>query len=91
MTNPFFYGNTETTGLVRDLRPVDVSGGDDNLGGAKNVAIGLYITGAGDVVFTNADGTDRTVTVGALSHLLCSVATVKQTGTTATGIFAMMV
>ncbi len=88
-SNPFKSLDTNPTGLVRNWLSVTPADGADNVG-TNNVAIGLYITVAGDVTFTDVDGLDITVTVPANFILTCSVARVKATGTTATGIFALI-
>jgi len=89
MANPFKYLQNNPTGLIRNWVSVTPNDSTDNVG-TNNVAIGLYITGAGDVVFTDVDGNDVTATVPANFYLNCSVARVKSTGTTATGIFALI-
>jgi len=70
--------------------PVVLNDGADNVG-AGNVAIGLYITVGGTVVFLNKDDNERTVVVPDNFYLICSVKRVKSTGTTATGIHALVV
>jgi hypothetical protein len=89
MSNPFKSLSNNPTGLVRNWLAVTPSDSADNVG-TGNVAIGLYITAAGDVSFIDADGGTATVTVPANFILTCSVARVKATGTTATGIFALI-
>lgn len=94
MANPFLYSGQgsapNSTGLVYDMVPVTPADGADNVG-AGNIAIGLYCTAAGDVSFHNKDGVTRTVTVPANFYLVCSVKRVLLTGTTSTGIHAMVV
>jgi len=91
MSDPFAYVNKlNTTGLVYDLYPVTPSDGSDNVG-TGNVAIGLYIEAGGTVVFLNKDATERTVVVPDSFYLISSVSRVKSTGTTATGIHALVV
>jgi hypothetical protein len=70
--------------------PVTPADGADNVG-TGNTAIGLYITGAGNVTFHNRYGTSRTIAVPDNFYLICSVNRVLATGTTATGIHAMVV
>jgi hypothetical protein len=89
MSNPFTFLQANPTGLVRNWVSVTPNDSANNVG-TDNVAIGLYITVAGDVVFTDVDGNDNTVTVPSNFYLNCSVARVKSTGTTATGIFALI-
>ena len=89
MSNPFKSLSTNPTGLVRNWVSVTPSDSTDNVG-TGNVAIGLYVTVAGNVSFIDADANTVTVTVPANFILTCSVARVKSTGTTATGIFALI-
>jgi len=89
MSNPFEGVSGQLNGSVYDMVPVTPADGSDNLG-AGNIAIGLYITVAGAVTFLNKDGTQRTVTVPDNFYLVCSISRVKSTGTTATGIHALV-
>jgi hypothetical protein len=81
-----------SAGLVRDWIPVTPNNAADNLSISDyNTLVGFYVTVGGDIVFT-VDGTDRTVTVPANFMMPCSGATrIKATGTTATGIFALVI
>lgn len=91
MSDPFSYVNKlNNTGLVVDLYPVTPNDSANNVGDG-NVAIGLYVETAGNVVFVNKSGDERTVAVPANFYLMSSVARVKSTGTTATGIHAVVV
>ena len=92
MANPFdFAGNfIEESGLVYDMVPVTPNDSADNVG-AGNVALGLYFEAGGTVVFLNKDGNERTVVVPSFFYLVCSCKRVKATGTTASGIHAMVV
>jgi len=91
MANPFVYTNSPNqSGLVYDMVPVTPSDSIDNVG-AGNIAIGLYIETGGSIVFLNKDGNERTITVPDFHTLTCSVKRVKSTGTTATGINALVV
>jgi hypothetical protein len=90
MSNPFVdRKREELNGSVTDMVPVTPADGADNVG-TGNVAIGLYITGAGDVTFHNLDGVSRTIAVPDNFYLICSVKRVLATGTTATGIHAII-
>jgi hypothetical protein len=89
MSNPFKNLSTNPTGMVRNWVSVTPSDSANNVG-TGNVAIGLYLTVAGDVSFIDVDDNTITVTVPANFILTCSVARVKLTGTTATGIFALI-
>jgi hypothetical protein len=91
MANPFVYTNSPNqSGLVYDMIEVTPADGTDNVG-AGNVAIGLYIEAGGSVTFLNKDDNERTVIVPDYHTLTCSVKRVKSTGTTATGIHALVV
>ena len=90
MSNPFKGAPPQLHGLVYDMVPVTPNNTTDNVGDG-NIAIGLYITGAGDVSFQNKDGVVRTVTVPANFYLVCSVKRVMSTDTDATGIHALVV
>ena len=86
MSNPFQdRKREELNGSVTDMVPVTPSDSVD----LTSVAIGLYITVAGNVTFHNVDGTSRTITVPDNFYLICSVSRVLATGTTSTGIHAM--
>jgi len=89
MSNPFEGVSGQLNGSVYDMVPVTPADGSDNLG-TGNIAIGLYITGEGNVAFHNKDGVARTVTVPANFYLICSIKRVLSTGTTATGIHALV-
>lgn len=92
MANPFIYSNVNgnLSGLVEDMIEVTPNDSTDNVG-SGNVAIGLYFESGGTVVFLNKDGNERTVVVPDFHTLTCSVKRVKSTGTTATGIHALVV
>lgn len=85
MNNPFEGNRGHLNGSVVDMLPVTPNDGSD----LSQVAIGLYITVAGDVTFHNVDGVSRTITVPGNFYLICSVKRVLSTGTTSTGIHAM--
>ena len=89
MSNPFKSLSTNPTGLVRNWVSVTPNDSTDNVG-TGNVAIGLYVTVAGNVSFLDVDGTTTTVAVPANFYLTCSVSRVLSTATTATGIFALI-
>lgn len=83
-----------------DWVPIDVSGGDVDLTDPSGPTGGwcarqLFVTGTGDVVFLgvgapNLDPASRTVTVPDNFYLQGIVQKVYQTGTDATGIFALV-
>ncbi len=89
-SNPFAKAlQTNPTGLVRNWVAVTTSDSADNVG-TGNVAIGLYVTGAGAVSWIDVDGNTITASVPANFYINGSVSRVKATGTTATGIFALI-
>ena len=90
MGNPFKGVGSHLHGMVYDLYPVTPNDSTDNVG-TDNVAVGLYIETGGNVAFITKDGDTRTVAVPDSFYLVCSVARVKSTGTTATGIHALIV
>ncbi len=90
MGNPYKGVGSHLHGMVYDLYPVTPNDSTDNVG-TDNVATGLYIETGGDVAFITKDGDTRTVAVPDFFYLNCSVARVKSTGTTATGIHALIV
>lgn len=89
MPNPFKQLQENPTGLIRTWVSVTPSDSTDNVG-TGNVAIGLYVTGAGNVSWLDVDGNTITVAVPANFYINCSVARVRSTSTTATGIFALI-
>jgi len=86
--NPFKGVGSNLTGAVVDMLPITPH--DINLFPDGIVAIGLYITTGGAVKFTTARGESRTVTVPDNFYLICSAKRVFATGTTATGIHALV-
>lgn len=89
MANPFHNRGPNEHGLVHDMIEVALSDSSDNVG-TGNVAVGLYIETGGTVVFLNKDGNERTVVVPDFFYLTCSVKRVKSSGTTASGIHALV-
>lgn len=90
MTNPFVdYLHPNQSGLVYDMIPITPNDSSDNVG-TDNVAIGLYIENGGAVTFLNHEGTERVVNTADSFYLVCSVSRVKSTGTTASGIHALV-
>lgn len=77
-------------GMVETWNAVTPNDNTNNVG-TDTVAVGLYITAEGTVTWLDANGTEiGPVTVPANFYLNCSVTRVKSTGTTATGIFALV-
>lgn len=90
MSNPFKGAPPQLHGMVYDMIPVAPSDSTDNVGDG-NIAIGLYVTVGGTVVFQNKDGIARTVIVPDNFYLVCSVKRVLSNNTSATGIHALVV
>lgn len=89
-SNPFKPLESNPNGLIRNWVSVTPNDSADNVG-TGNVAIGLYITGAGDISWVDVDGvTTGPVTVPANFYMNGSFARVRSTGTTATGIWALI-
>jgi hypothetical protein len=96
MSNPFANLGGNLQGIPYDLIPVTPNDSTNNVGtdsatGDDNVAIGLYVETGGDVVITTRNGSDRTIAVPDYFYLIVGLSRVKSTGTTATGIFALVV
>lgn len=73
-------------GVAPDWEAIDVSTADDTPTGN---CIGFYVEVAGDIAFTTSNGNTVTVAVGDTSYHMAHVTTFKNSGTTATGIFAL--
>ena len=96
MSNPFRGVGENLMGLPADMIPVTPNDSADNLGtdpanNKSNVALGLYVETGGSVVITTLRGDDRTVSVPDNFYLMVGVKRVKATGTTASGIHALVV
>lgn len=86
MTNPFENRISSLSGPARDLLPVTPN---DSVDLAK-VAVGLFVQTGGAVSIVTVAGGTRTVTVPDFSVLPVGVTRVRATGTTATGIHALV-
>jgi hypothetical protein len=86
MTDPFRNTAHNISGPARDYIPITPS--DSNALGY--VAMSLYCQGAGSVVVTTYAGAVRTIVVPAFGWIICGVSKVHATGTTATGIHALV-
>ncbi|WP_170771188.1 spike base protein, RCAP_Rcc01079 family [Ruegeria lacuscaerulensis] len=85
-TNPFVNRVSSLSGPARDIAPVTPSDTAD----LPDVAIGLYVESGGTIVLTTVRGEIRTVQVLDFSILPVGVSRVHATGTTASGIHAMV-
>ena len=87
--NPYNTLSSNPTGLVETWVAVTPNNSADNVG-TGNTAIGLYVTSGGTVSWQDVGGNTITVTVPAFFYINCSVRRVLSTGTSATGIFALI-
>jgi hypothetical protein len=89
-SNPFKGLESNPNGLIRNWVAVTPNDSTNNVG-TGNVAVGLWITGTGNVSWIDVDGNTTTVTtIPAGTILPGSFSRVRSTGTTATGIFALI-
>lgn len=84
--NPFSKRTVALSGPATDALPVTP---DDNTD-LHLVAVGLYVETGGTVVVDTVKGATRTLNVADFSILPLGVRRVHATGTTATGIHAMV-
>ncbi len=87
MKNPFANRTAAPGGPARDIAPVTPNDSTD----LPNVAVALYAEGAGTIAFVTEAGELRTVGVTDYALLPVGVRRVHATGTTATGLHALMV
>lgn len=87
MSNPFSLRATSLSGPGIDYAPVTPS----NSISLPDVAIALFIEGGGAVRFVSEKGETRTVSVPDFGWILCGVRQVLATGTSATGLHAVVV
>ena len=87
MSNPFETRSTSLAGPGVDYAPVS----PDDAVDLPDVAISLYVETGGAVSFTSQKGLDRTVTLPDHGFLACGVRRVRASGTTASGIHAVVV
>jgi hypothetical protein len=85
--NPFENRAGSTVGPGIDYLPVT----PDDLADFEDVAVALYVETGGQIRFLSVKGNERTVTLPNFGYLLCGVRRVNATGTTATGIHAIVV
>ena len=84
--NPFKNRTLALSGPVTDALPVS----PDDLTDLPNVAVGLYVETGGTVSIVTVTGETRTIAVADFSILPIGVQRVRATGTTATGIHALV-
>ncbi len=87
MTNPFSRRASSLSGPGVDYVPVTPDDATD----LADVAASLYVEGGGAVTFTTVKGPVRTVSVPDHGWVVCGAVRVHATGTTASGIHAVVV
>ena len=87
MNNPFENRASSLSGPATDIVPVI----PDDVTDMADVAVALYIETGGQISFLTARNIARTVTVVDQTILPVGVRRVNATGTTATGIHAMVI
>jgi len=86
MTNPFKNRMPSLNGPATDLLPVVPS----DSASLPLTALALYVETGGTVVFVTVAGAERTVKLADFAILPVGVQAVKATGTTATGLHALV-
>jgi hypothetical protein len=86
MTNPFKNRAASLQGPASDIQPVT----PDDAADLPTVAIALYVETGGTLSIVTVSGAARTVELPDFSMLPVGVRKVDQTGTTATGIHALV-
>ncbi len=86
MANPFQNRALSISGPATDISPVV----PDDVADLSEMAIAIYVEGGGAISFTTASGQSRSVQVTDYSLLPVGVKRVNATGTTATGIHALV-
>jgi len=87
MSNPFENRALSISGPATDLVPVAPNDSAD----MPQIAVALFVETGGDVAFTSVAGNARVVRVADFSILPVGARRVSVTGTTATGIHALVV
>jgi hypothetical protein len=86
MANPFKNRAASLHGPVTDIQPVV----PNDAGDLPEIAVALYIEMGGTLSITTVSGQSRTLEVTDFSLLPVGVSRVRATGTTASGIHAMV-
>lgn len=87
MTNPFENRTNSLSGPATDILPVTPNDGTD----LSEVAIALYVETGGTLSLVTVRGGARTIAVADRSILPVGVRKVNATGTSASGIHAMVI
>ena len=86
MTNPFRARNLSVNGPATDILPVTPNNTTD----LPSVAISLFVENGGSISFVTVSGHARTIQVSDFSFVPVGVSRVNATGTTASGIHALV-
>lgn len=84
--NPFASRVTPLSGPAHDALPVTPDDGND----LPQVAVGLYVEAGGVVVIDTVSGATRSLSVADFTILPIGLRRVRATGTTASGIHALV-
>lgn len=87
MTNPFANRAMHLSGPARDISPVT----PDDTTPLPHVAVALYVETGGTVSIVTEKGQTRSVRVADFAILPVGVSQVRASGTTASGIHALLV
>ena len=87
MSNPFENRSVALSGPATDIVPVT----PDDTTDLADVAVALYVETGGTVALVSVRGGSRSVTVGGNSILPVGTRRVLATGTTASGIHALVI
>jgi hypothetical protein len=87
MFNPFANRAFDISGPARDYLPVTPSDANP----LPQVAVALYVETGGAVRFASEGGAERNVEVSDYGWIVCGVRQVLATGTTATGVHALVI
>lgn len=86
MINPFANRAASPQGPARDIRPITPNDSDD----LPSVAVALYVETGGSVSVVTVTGAERQIELPDFSILPVGVRRVNATGTTASGIHALV-
>jgi len=87
LKNPFENRASSLTGPATDIKPVT----PDDVTDMAEIAIALFVETGGQISIQTVRDTQRTITVSDQTILPVGVRRVNATGTTATGIHAMVI
>lgn len=87
MTNPFTRRSNGLAGPGIDYAPVTPNDSAD----LTDVAVSLFVETGGTITFDTVKGTTRSVVVPDFGWVVCGVTRVRASGTSASGIHAVLV